>query len=151
MNTFIGRDPALSVDANWPRFLEVWKPLIGHAEARGVKVAIENCPMLFSADEWPGGKNLATTPAIWRRMFREIPSPNFGLNFDPSHLDLATGRLRFAAGRIQGPDLSRPRQRRPDRTERAQRTRAAVISRSSGILPRFPAWATSAGERSSAH
>ena len=85
VNTFVGRDPALSVDANWPRFLEVWRPLIGYAEARGVKVAIENCPMLFSADEWPGGKNLATTPAIWRRMFHDIPSPNFGLNFDPSH------------------------------------------------------------------
>ena len=50
-----------------------------------MKVAIENCPMLFDADEWPGGKNLATTPAIWRRMFDAIPSPNFGLNFDPSH------------------------------------------------------------------
>jgi sugar phosphate isomerase/epimerase len=86
VNTFIGRNPALSVDDNWPRFLEVWKPLVGHAESKGVKIAIENCPMLFSADEWPGGKNLATTPAIWRRMFREIPSPNFGLNFDPSHL-----------------------------------------------------------------
>ncbi len=86
VNTFIGRNPALSVEANWPRFLDVWKPLIGHAEAKGVKVAIENCPMLFSGDEWPGGKNLATTPAIWRRMFREISSPNFGLNFDPSHL-----------------------------------------------------------------
>jgi sugar phosphate isomerase/epimerase len=86
VNTFIGREPSLSVEANWPRFLEVWKPLIGHAEARGVKVAIENCPMLFDADQWPGGKNLATTPAIWRRMFDAIPSPNFGLNFDPSHL-----------------------------------------------------------------
>ena len=85
VNTFIGRDPALSVEANWPRFLETWKPLIGYAEARGVKVAIENCPMLFDADQWPGGKNLATTPAIWRRMFDAIPSPNFGLNFDPSH------------------------------------------------------------------
>jgi sugar phosphate isomerase/epimerase len=85
VNTFIGRDPALSVDANWPKFLEVWKPLIEYAEARGVKVAIENCPMLFDADQWPGGKNLATTPAIWRRMFEAIPSKNFGLNFDPSH------------------------------------------------------------------
>jgi sugar phosphate isomerase/epimerase len=85
VNTFIGRDPALSVEANWPRFLDTWKPLIEYAEARGVKVAIENCPMLFDADQWPGGKNLATTPAIWRRMFDAIPSPNFGLNFDPSH------------------------------------------------------------------
>jgi len=41
--------------------------------------------MLFSRDEWPGGKNLATTPNIWRRMFEEIPSDHFGLNFDPSH------------------------------------------------------------------
>jgi sugar phosphate isomerase/epimerase len=85
VNTFVGRDPALSVEENWPRFLEVWRPIIAHAEARGVKVGIEHCPMLFTRDEWPGGKNLATTPAIWRRMFEAIPSPNFGLNFDPSH------------------------------------------------------------------
>jgi sugar phosphate isomerase/epimerase len=86
VNSFVGRNPALSVDANWPRFLEVWKPLIKHAEDSGVRIAIENCPMLFTADEWPGGKNLATSPAIWRRMFADIPSPSFGLNFDPSHL-----------------------------------------------------------------
>lgn len=86
VNTFIGRDPAKSVNDNWPRFREVWPPLIQFAEAHGVRVAIENCPMLFTGDEWPGGKNLATSPAIWRRMFAEIPSPNFGLNYDPSHL-----------------------------------------------------------------
>jgi sugar phosphate isomerase/epimerase len=86
VNTFVGRDPVLSVDANWPRFLEIWRPLIAYAEGKGVNIGIENCPMLFTADEWPGGKNLATTPAIWRRMFHDIPNPNFGLNFDPSHL-----------------------------------------------------------------
>jgi sugar phosphate isomerase/epimerase len=86
VNTFVGRNPALAVDANWPRFLAVWRPLIAFAESKGVKVAIENCPMLFTSDEWPGGKNLATTPAIWRRMFHDIPSSHFGLNFDPSHL-----------------------------------------------------------------
>ena len=85
VNTFIGRDPVKSVDENWPRFLKTWKPLIAYAEAQGVKVAIENCPMSFTRDEWPGGKNLATSPAIWRRMFNDIPSKNFGLNFDPSH------------------------------------------------------------------
>lgn len=85
VNTFIGRDPVKSVDENWPRFLKTWKPLIAYAEAQGVKIGIENCPMSFSRDEWPGGKNLATSPAIWRRMFEDIPSPNFGLNFDPSH------------------------------------------------------------------
>ena len=83
--TFVGRDPALSVDENWPRFLEVWRPLVRHAADRGVKIGVENCPMLFSRDEWPGGKNLATTPAIWRRMFEDIPDPHFGLNYDPSH------------------------------------------------------------------
>jgi sugar phosphate isomerase/epimerase len=86
VNTFIGRDWKRSVDDNWPRFLEVWRPLVGLSESCGVTLGIENCPMLFSRDEWPGGKNLAVSPAIWRRMFADIPSPAFGLNYDPSHL-----------------------------------------------------------------
>jgi sugar phosphate isomerase/epimerase len=86
MNTFIGRDHSKSIEDNWPLFLEVWPPIIEYAEAQGVKVGIENCPMLFSLDEWPGGKNLAVSPEIWRKMFDAIPSKHFGLNFDPSHL-----------------------------------------------------------------
>lgn len=86
VTSFIGRDPAKSVDENWPRFLATWKPLIEYAESKQVKVGIENCPMLFTADEWPGGKNLAHSPAVWRRMFEDIPSDCFGLNYDPSHL-----------------------------------------------------------------
>ena len=86
VNTFIGADWKLPVEDNWPRFREVWPPLVKFAEDQGVRIAIENCPMLFTRDEWPGGKNLARNPAIWRRMFEEIPSPNFGLNYDPSHL-----------------------------------------------------------------
>lgn len=86
MNTFIGRDWTKSVDDNWPRFLEVWRPILARADELGVKIGIENCPMLFSKDEWPGGKNLAHSPTIWRRMFNDIRSPNFGLNYDPSHL-----------------------------------------------------------------
>ena len=78
VNTFVGRNPALSVDANWPHFLATWRTIITHAEMRQVRVGIENCPMLFGEDEWPGGKNLATSPAIWRRMFDEIPSSHFG-------------------------------------------------------------------------
>jgi sugar phosphate isomerase/epimerase len=85
MNTFVGRDWTKSVDDNWPRFLEVWRPLIAFAKQHGVRIGIENCPMSFTRDEWPGGKNLATSPAIWRRMFADIPDENFGLNFDPSH------------------------------------------------------------------
>ncbi|MBI1346317.1 TIM barrel protein [bacterium] len=86
VTTFIGRDWTKSVDDNWPRFLATWTPLIQFAEDHGVHIGIENCPMLFTKDEWPGGKNLAISPAIWRRMFNDIPSKNFGLNYDPSHL-----------------------------------------------------------------
>jgi sugar phosphate isomerase/epimerase len=85
VNTFVGRDWTKSVDAQWPRFLETWRPLVAYAEQHEVRIGIENCPMLFTGDEWPGGKNLATSPAIWRRMFADVPSPSFGLNFDPSH------------------------------------------------------------------
>jgi len=86
MNTFVGREPSSSVDDNWSRFLEVWIPLVQFAEERNVRIGIENCPMLFTSDEWPGGKNLAVSPTIWRRMFEAIPSDHFGLNYDPSHM-----------------------------------------------------------------
>ena len=85
VNSFIGRDWTKSVDENWAPFRKVWKPLLTLAEQQQVYIGIENCPMLFTRDEWPGGKNLATSPAIWRRMFEEFPTPHFGLNFDPSH------------------------------------------------------------------
>ena len=86
VNTFIGRDWTRSVEENWPLFMKIWPDLVAYAEDQGIRIAIENCPMLFTADEWPGGKNLAASPAIWRRMFQDIPSANFGLNYDPSHL-----------------------------------------------------------------
>jgi len=86
VNTFVGRDPARSLEANWQRFREVWPPLVRMAEESGVRIGIENCPMYFTGDEWPAGKNLAVSPAVWRRMFAEIPSPHWGLNYDPSHL-----------------------------------------------------------------
>ena len=66
--------------------LEVWRPLVRFAEEQGVRIGIENCPMLFTADEWPGGKNLAVSPAIWERLFHDIGSDNLGLNYDPSHM-----------------------------------------------------------------
>ncbi|NPD74013.1 MULTISPECIES: sugar phosphate isomerase/epimerase [unclassified Oceanispirochaeta] len=85
VNTFVGRDWTKSVEDNWPRFLSTWKDIISVAEEFKVQVGIENCPMFFTDDEWPGGKNLATTPVIWERMFNDIPSDYFGLNYDPSH------------------------------------------------------------------
>jgi len=86
VNTFIGRDPARTIDAQWDRCLETWRPLIAHAESAGVKLGFENCPMLFTADEWPGGKNLAHSPAVWRRLLEAFDSTAVGLNYDPSHL-----------------------------------------------------------------
>lgn len=86
VNTFVGRDPAKSVEDNLKKFADVWPGIIKVAEENNVKIGIENCPMLFTRDEWPGGKNLATTPAIWKKMFEIIPSEAFGLNYDPSHL-----------------------------------------------------------------
>ncbi len=86
VNTFIGRDWTKSIDENWPRVQQTWGPILQHAEHCGVKLGIENCPMLFRRDQWPGGENLATCPAVWRRLFAEFPSSNLGLNFDPSHL-----------------------------------------------------------------
>jgi sugar phosphate isomerase/epimerase len=86
MNTFIGRDHVRSLEDNFAKFKEVWPPIVKYAEEKKVKIGIENCPMFFSNDEWPGGKNLASSPVIWRRMFEEVPSANFGLNYDPSHL-----------------------------------------------------------------
>jgi sugar phosphate isomerase/epimerase len=86
MNTFIGADPAKHDDDNFKTFLEIWPPIIRYAEERNVKIGIENCPMFFTKDEWPSGNNLAHSPALWRKIFGAIPSKNFGLNYDPSHL-----------------------------------------------------------------
>lgn len=85
VTTFIGKDQYKTIEENIELFKAVWPSLIALAEEQGVKVAIENCPMLFGADQWPGGQNLMCTPAIYRKLFEIIPSPNFGLNFDPSH------------------------------------------------------------------
>ena len=85
VTTFIGKDQYKTLEENIELFKQIWPDIISLAESCGVKVAIENCPMLFGADQWPGGQNLMCTPAIYRKLFEIIPSPNFGLNFDPSH------------------------------------------------------------------
>jgi len=85
VTTFIGRDQHKTVEENIELFKQIWPELIRCAEENGVKIAIENCPMLFGEDQWPGGQNLMTSPVIWRRLFELIPSKNFGLNYDPSH------------------------------------------------------------------
>lgn len=85
VTTFVGRATHKTVEENLELFREIWPPIIAFAEEHHVKVAIENCPMWFDETNWPGGQNLFTSPAIWRKCFEIIPSPNFGINYDPSH------------------------------------------------------------------
>ncbi len=86
INTFAGRDPARSVTENFKTFKKIWPDIVRFAEDSGIRIGIENCPMFFTMDEWPGGKNMASTPKIWEEMFSIIDSDYFGLNYDPSHL-----------------------------------------------------------------
>lgn len=85
ITTFIGRDQRKTVSENLEIVREVWTPIVRYAEKKGVKIGIENCPMLFTEDEWPGGQNLMTSPANWRNVFQILDSPNLGINYDPSH------------------------------------------------------------------
>ena len=88
VGTFVGKDKDKTVPANLEAFAKIWPAIVNFAAQHQVKIAIENCPMLFSYDEWPGGNNLASTPAIWKEMWEILPADNFGLNLDPSHLIL---------------------------------------------------------------
>ncbi|MGL9730930.1 sugar phosphate isomerase/epimerase family protein [Enterococcus sp. DIV0756] len=85
VTTFIGRMPSKTISENLTEVEKVWKPILAYAEKQKVKIAIENCPMLFTEDEWPGGQNLMTTPALFRKIFDLLGSDYIGLNFDPSH------------------------------------------------------------------
>ncbi len=85
VTTFIGRDQTMSIEENLELVKELWPPIIRLAEELEVKVAIENCPMLFGRDQWPGGQNLMTTPAVWKKVFEILDSDFLGINYDPSH------------------------------------------------------------------
>lgn len=82
VTTFIGRDQTKTVEENLLLVKKVWEPVIRLAEENGVKIAIENCPMLFGPDQWPGGQNLMTTPAVWRKVFEILDSDCLGINYD---------------------------------------------------------------------
>ncbi len=88
VSTFIGKNQFINEDENFELFKKYWPEVIRYAEEKEVYVGIENCPMYFTKDEWPGGQNLASSPYMWRKIFSEIPSKYFGLSYDPSHLFL---------------------------------------------------------------
>lgn len=85
VTTFIGRMQTKTIEENLNEVKKVWSPIIQFAEENQVKIAIENCPMLFGTDQWPGGQNLMTTPAVWKKVFEILPSDFLGINYDPSH------------------------------------------------------------------
>lgn len=85
VTTFIGRDQYKTVEENLELVKEIWPPILAYAQEKGVRIAIENCPMLFGPDQWPGGQNIFTSPVIWRKIFEILPNENLGINFDPSH------------------------------------------------------------------
>ena len=85
ITTFIGRSPKKNLEENLALVKDVWTPIVKYAEEKGVRIAIENCPMLFTNDEWPGGQNIMTSPSNWRKVFEILDSPNLGINLDPSH------------------------------------------------------------------
>jgi sugar phosphate isomerase/epimerase len=85
VNTFMGGDAAKTQDENWQVALEVWPDIVRFAQDHGRKLTIENCPMIFSRDEWPAGHNIAWSPSIWRRILEQWGG-TVGLNYDPSHL-----------------------------------------------------------------
>jgi sugar phosphate isomerase/epimerase len=83
VNTFVGGDRTLTLDQNWARAEQIFPAILAHAHHSGVTLAFENCPMIFSMDEWPGGHNIAYAPKIWRRI---LNAWDVGMNYDPSHL-----------------------------------------------------------------
>ena len=85
VTTFIGRDQYKTIEDNLILAKEIWTPILSYAKERNVRIAIENCPMLFGPDQWPGGQNIFTSPAKWRKVFEILPFDNLGINFDPSH------------------------------------------------------------------
>ena len=84
-NTFCGGDANRNVDQNWEEALKVWPDIVSFAQDHGVRLTFENCPMIFSYDEWPGGHNIAYSPSVWRRILEQWGG-TVGLNYDPSHL-----------------------------------------------------------------
>ena len=81
--TFAGGLEDESVEAAIPKFSEVFGELTRRAEDRGVKIAIENCPM---GGTWQHATcNIGFNPRAWELMFNAVPSKALGLEWEPAH------------------------------------------------------------------
>ena len=126
VNTFIGNDKDKPRAENFAEFTKVWPDIVARAADHGVKIAIENCPMIFSDDEWPGGNNLMHTPAAWREVFGYLDGDTLGLNLDPSHLVWQMIDYERVVREFGDAHLPRPRQGHGDRPRGPVRARRAV-------------------------
>lgn len=83
ISQFAGNDQNKSFGENIDIFRRVFTPLVKLAEDKGVRLVIENCPLidgtLFEV------QNLAYSPASWDAIFEAVPSPALGLEFDTGH------------------------------------------------------------------
>ena len=80
---FTGRLRNRPIDESMPRFRQVWTPLAKRAQAKGVRIAFENCDM---GGSWQTGDwNIAHNPVAWEMMFHEVPFDNLGLEWEPCH------------------------------------------------------------------
>jgi sugar phosphate isomerase/epimerase len=82
--TFAGRDGMKSIKENIPLFAEAFKPFCAEAEKRGIKIAIENCPMMDRF--YLRGENIAISPEVWDEMYKVVKSKSLGIELDPSHM-----------------------------------------------------------------
>lgn len=80
---FTGRLVDQPIPDSIPRYKEVFGELAQRAEAYGVKLAFENCPM---GGNWKKGDwNIAHNPKTWELMFDALPSEHIGLEWEPCH------------------------------------------------------------------
>jgi len=80
---FTGRLTDRPIDESIPRFKEVFGELAKRAEAKGVRLAFENCDM--DGDWQRGDWNIAHHPTAWEMMFNAVPMDNIGLEWEPAH------------------------------------------------------------------
>lgn len=139
VTTFLGRVPQWTVSRNLEEVKSVWPAILDYAAEKGVRIAIENCPMLFTEDEWPGGQNLMTSPANWRKVFEILPHENLGTT--TTHLTLSGSKsTTLSPSTSSGIRSSTSTTRTSNSIPRSWRTWGPWLRRWNTCPPSCPAW-----------
>jgi len=72
VGTFVGHDLSKTADENMREAAEVFGELTAYAGQKGVRLMIENCPMVGWQRPWIPG-NLFYAPAQWDSLFEQVP------------------------------------------------------------------------------